>query len=247
MKKGGGQIRQDMKRFINSQGQAFTLVELLVVIAIIGILAGMLLPALAAAKKKTQRIYCVNSLREIGLAVQMYADDNTGVLVPASDATGNSVWNLRLLPCLWNKSVTTNNGANAVNASTNANVLWGCPTFTAALNPTNIQYWIPGYAMMAFPGLPDNGAPISNVTGSPIPQQTYYLDNITYKSSRIMIGDDAGWIRGTTFSKTPGLNPDLDIFRHSNLGNYLFFDMHVEGLKQNQALQSINHPEQGGP
>ena len=59
---------------------AFTLIELLVVIAIIAILAALLLPALSRAKKAAQRANCVSNLKQITLAVHMYAQDNQDVL-----------------------------------------------------------------------------------------------------------------------------------------------------------------------
>jgi type II secretory pathway pseudopilin PulG len=66
--------------------RGFTLVALLVIIAVLAILVALLLPALATAKKKAQRINCVNNLKQTGLAFRIWAGDNNN-LYPSAVST----------------------------------------------------------------------------------------------------------------------------------------------------------------
>src|SRR6266480_3993250 len=82
MKRSDTKLMPAAARPDHKAGRAFTLIELLVVIAIIGILAGMLLPSLGRAKEAARRIACLSSMRQLGMAESMYADENDGQYTP---------------------------------------------------------------------------------------------------------------------------------------------------------------------
>lgn len=82
---------------IHSRG--FTLIELIVVIAVIALLAGLLLPALGWAKSRARSMSCVNHLRQLQIAWQMYLDDHQGHLIPNHHAYIRGAW--RSTPGSW--------------------------------------------------------------------------------------------------------------------------------------------------
>jgi prepilin-type processing-associated H-X9-DG protein len=91
------------KSFSASQRTALTILELLVVVGIVGLLVGLLLPALMSARETARRLQCASNLREIGLAVHQYHD--TAHVLPeawkvASDGISGYGWAVALLPYL---------------------------------------------------------------------------------------------------------------------------------------------------
>jgi prepilin-type N-terminal cleavage/methylation domain-containing protein/prepilin-type processing-associated H-X9-DG protein len=105
--------------------KAFTLIELLVVIAIIGILAGMLLPALNQAREKARAAACMSNMRQALLAVRYYSDDNEGFM-PASSTDDGVTWPKRLAPYLRQRGTTTTAPPNRV---------FTCPSASSASFP----------------------------------------------------------------------------------------------------------------
>jgi len=89
-----------LKSSSGSKHHGFTLIELLVVMAIIGILVGLLLPAVQWAREAANRTTCANNLKQIGLAMLHYADDNKQTLPASRLESGSGTWAVLILPYL---------------------------------------------------------------------------------------------------------------------------------------------------
>ncbi len=207
-----GHIRSELKirglRPTETRSGAFTLIELLVVISIIGVLAGLLLTVLGAAKRKAQATECLSNLRQLYTATLLYADDQEDSLpfawYPDPDPKINSFYSL-LMPAIYTVGF---DGYEDFELK-----IFSCPTRMReplmGINPVRISYGMNAYNSTSYPS-PRTRRLTAAQESSP--------------ASRVLLADiPASW----NHPPLPSLDASHTGYKHERRANLACFDGHV--------------------
>ena len=220
--------------FLRLNSRSFTLVELLVVIAIIGLLAGLSFPAISGSMAKAKSSECVNNLRQIGTAMNLFASENNGYLPyatgPNAAGSANSYsfnhWEAPLAVIMGVGTGSVSFPSRASFDDAKAKHPFNCPACK-----TGFRTYTANMRGMGFlPG------------GNAYPQRK--IASLVKSSQLILVADD-------TFGDPATNNSGTDYFdeasytnrigiRHGGRANALFGDFHVESITASNLIASNN-------
>lgn len=249
----GGLLRRLVSIGPAGGGRGFTLIELLVVIAIIAILAALLLPALSTAKSKADRIACLNNLRQIGLFLQYYTDENRDTF-PAHRNQNQGDNPTAALTNWW--------GTTIIGYAKNQSNLFHCPAIKGRMKDPSLSWdWAfdahkVGYGYNSwFLGVHPYGSGSLSVGGYTF-RASVELKRSSIKSpvDTLMIGDARPKIDGLWSSSlwwpsscmdprfSNGGYEGIEMRRHRQRGVVVFADGHSEARRDKE----INPPRDPG-
>lgn len=218
----------------------FTLIELLVVIAVIGILGAMLIPLTGKARASARQAQCASNLRQIGMALRLYADENDGLLPGIAHLRVEDSWVFALRPYL-----------------DNVNEIRICPSDPRADRMREVD-WATSYVMndiIFFPSTDEFGRPAGEdfrrIDALQAPSRTI-LAFIEADHRGIAPSDDhthaTDW-GGNWSAVLNDIAPDRhraggeDPSRTTGNANYLFADGHVQAIRAAEIRQRIESGE----
>ena len=221
----------------NARAAGFTLIELLVVIAVIAILAGLVLPALARAKQKAYQTTCLSNLKQVGIAIHLYAEDNEDSLPgPAlSGATPNYDKNASWQFIYY---VATYLGYPAPSGTMRSADIFICPSYrrwagdSGPMNGRKVYLLNDDIDPDPANWLPPFGYPPSpNASYERAPQKVSAFPAISPPSNLFAISDIDQLHPKFNTSSPSWMNDIPPNPVHGALRNNLFFDGHVEGVR----------------